>query len=204
MNSDSLEQLWQQQPVPPAKAYRKLQDRSWELRQGVDRFDGLGTGMIVASSFLLVGLIGVVNHDADWRSWVILIYGAAWLGWAGRAKWERRRLRQSVGEALLREIDMGLLRLRQNLVFNRRMNWVVPPLMCVAAIRSFWHEIRADRVVSVSDWYSSGVFLLLWLALAGWSIWCSRERRREIEKQISELNALRASLLALGDSGTAD
>ena len=54
-------------------------------------------------------------------------------------------------------------------------------------------------------WGSGDIaFLLLWLALTGWSIWCSRERRRETEKQISELTELRASLLALGDSGTAD
>jgi hypothetical protein len=204
MNSDSLEQLWQQQPLPTAQAYRKLQDRSWELRQGVDRRDGLGAIMFAASGSLLVGVIGVVTGDADWRHWVLLICGAAWLSWVGRAKWERRRLRQSIGEDLLREIDLGLLRLSQNLTFNRRMSWVVPPLMCVAGIRSFWHQMSTDRVVSVSDWYCSVVYLLLWLALIGWSIWCSRERRRETEKQISELTELRASLLALGNSDAAD
>lgn len=204
MNSDSLEQLWQQQPLPPAQAYRKLQDRSWVLRQDVDRFDGLGAIMISASSCLLFGLIGAVTGDADWLHWVFLIIGTAWLGWAGRAKWQRRRLRHLTGEDLLREVDLVLMRVHQNLVFNRRMTWVVPPLMIAAGAWIFWPQGHAYRATTMGDWIWSGSFIAMWVVFAAWSVWSARKRRRAMNDLHMALTELRASLLVLGDSGTAD
>jgi hypothetical protein len=201
MNSDSLDQVWQNQPVPPAQAYRKLQDRSWELRQRVERLDVFGTAIIAGVGFLLMGLIGVLTGDADWHHSVVMIGGVFWLGWAGWVARQRRQLRRSIGENLLREIDMGLLRLHQNLTYNYWMGWIALPVMCCAFIWSFWFKPHAHVAVDGSDWVWSGIWIVLVTGLVGWGGWAAgRERRREMEKLRASLTELRAALLQLGRS----
>ena len=200
MNYDSLDQVWQNQPVPPAAQYRDICERSWMLGQKVDHLDVRPAMVVAGGGWMLIGGIGLLTEKVDLFHLLFLAMGLSILCWAVLFWRQRRQLQLSAGDDLLRELELGLLRLQQNMTLNRLLSWIVPPLLVAVGAWIFWPHKHAYRALTMNDWVWSGSFMAMWTVFAVWSAWSGRKRRRNMDELCASLTELRAALLQLGRS----
>lgn len=194
MNSDPLNQLWQQQPLPTAQAYRYLRNRSDILCDMADECDGLGRSGHVWMYSLWI-LIGVTPPSLQRLPFAAL--GTVMLLWRLWAWDQRRRSAALLGTTLLGEVDRALSRIRQNQLFYRWMGWVGPAVFLVQGCWLFWPNSILGRTPVTTDWLWSGVFLGVWVGITAVLLRLLRihwmglaARQRKLTSLCDELRAL--------------
>ena len=194
MNSDPLNQLWQQQPLPSAKAYQNIRNRSDVLCGLADNYDGLGRSGHVWMYVLWI-LIGITPPSLQRLPFAVL--GTVMLLWRLWAWGQRRRASALCGAPLLGEIAAALSRVRQNQLFYRWMGWVGPVIFLLQGCWIFWPKSVLGHVPVTTNWLWSGIFLGIWAGITGmllrltWIHWKGLgARERELMSLSAELRAL--------------
>jgi len=194
MNSDPLGELWRQQPLPAARAYREISERSHQMRRKADRYDGLGSPSLnwVYGFWILMGLI-----SPSWVYSPLAVLGTGILGWKLWARRQRRRAIALLGASLIGEVDGAILRLRQNQRFNFWMGCISTPVALAQGCWVFRPRSVLGHPLVLGDWLWSGLFVAFWFGIMAVLLRVAWNQWKERAAVMRELTALRDELVAL-------
>ena len=185
MNSDSLQELWRQQPIAtaPVDSERLLAQIRTETEEWEREFDRHERITLRYPLFLvLIQLPGMWRWPEDfiWGQWLAMMTCLLWAGMTFAFRWRRLRLERDYQASVLKWLErMGVL-LRQRMALNHASMIFVVPLAVSIGLMPV--EMASAGAVGGLAMGAAAALLLGW--------WFNADRRKEHTRLAQRLAAL--------------